>query len=187
MGIISAAARWYIPDAEGSPVRIGFFLFVAAVNPGSSGGMLLNLRGEVIGILTAIATQGGVNEGVAFAMPINTVLRVAEQLVQTGTAVKPYFGCKFDQNVSAEDRKKLGIDRLVGAKINSVAPGTPVEQAGLKVGDIVLMFGNIEVEDGFHIVHLIALSEIGKPVVLRVNRNGTMLDVKVTPAAQSSR
>jgi S1-C subfamily serine protease len=187
MGIISAVGRRKVPGAAGAIPRIDFFQTDAAVNPGSSGGMLLNLRGEVIGILTAIATQGGKNEGVAFVMPSNAVLRVAEQLVQTGTVLKPHIGCNFEPAISSEERRKLDMDRLIGAKIRGIASETPADRAGLKAGDVVLMFGSTEVEDDLHITHLIAQSEIDKPVVLRVNRNKEILNMTVIPAAQLSR
>ncbi|MDR0327499.1 MAG: trypsin-like peptidase domain-containing protein [Planctomycetaceae bacterium] len=186
MGIISALERRRVPGTTGAIPRVGFFQTDAAVNPGSSGGMLINLRGEVIGILTAIATQGGKNEGVAFVMPINPVLRIAEQLVKNGTAIKPYMGFA-PEAMTSEDRRRLSLDRLVGARVKNVAPDTPAEQAGLKPGDVVLTFDNTEVEDDSHVLYLVAQSEIDKPIVLRINRNGEMLDVTVTPAAQLSR
>ena len=187
MGIISAVGRRNVPGASGSAPRTGFFQTDAAVNPGSSGGMLLNLRGEVIGILTAIATQGGRNEGVAFAMPINAVLRIAEQLVESGMVVKPYIGFGFESSISSEERQKLGIDRVIGAKIRTVEPDSPADQAGLQMGDVVLTFADTEVEDGLHVIHLVAQSEIDKPAALRVNRNGEILHLTVTPTAQLSR
>ena len=192
MGIISAVGRREVPGAGNSAPLIDFFQTDAAINPGSSGGMLLNLRGEVIGVVTAIATQGGGNEGVAFVMPTNTVLRIAEQLVRKGTVIKPQIGCSFERafsqiTSSSEERRKLGIDRLVGAKIQTVYPNTPAEKAGLKTGDVVLKFGNIEVEDHMHVPHLVAQSEIDKPVILQINRNGELLNMTVTPQAQLSR
>jgi serine protease Do len=187
MGIISAVGRRRVPGAAtGSTPRIDFFQTDAAVNPGSSGGMLINLRGEVIGVLTAIATLGGRNEGVAFVMPSNAVLRIAEQLVQTGTVVKPYIGFA-PEAMTSEDRRRLAIDRVVGAKIKNIASDTPAERAGLEIGDVVLSFNGIEVEDDLHVVHLVAQSDIGKPVVLRINRNGELLNITVTPGEQLSR
>jgi len=187
MGIISAVGRREVPGASGSVPRISFFQTDAAVNPGSSGGMLLNVRGEVIGLVTAIATQGGSNEGVAFVMPINAVLRIAEQLAETGTAVKPYIGFAFESAISPETRRRLGISRIMGAQIRSVEADSPAEQAGLKAGDVLMMFGNTEVEDGLHVIHLVAQSEIDQPTVMQVNRNGERLHVTVTPTAQLSR
>ena len=186
MGIISAVGRRNVPGTGGSAPRVAFFQTDAAVNPGSSGGMLLNLRGEVIGVVTAIATLGGRNEGVAFVMPINIVLRVAEQLVGTGTVLKPHIGFGFERFFSNEERRQLGIDRVIGAKIATVVSDSPAEQAGLKVGDVVLMYGNTEVEDNVHAIHLVAQSEIDKPVVLQINRSGEMLNITVTPIMQLS-
>ena len=187
MGVISAVGRRRVPGAVGSAPRTDFFQTDAAVNPGSSGGMLLNLRGETIGILTAIATQGGGHEGIAFVMPINFVLRIAEQLVRTGTVVKPHIGFGFETTISSEERRKLGIDRFIGAKIGSIEPDTPAEKSGLKVGDVVMQFGNIEVEDGLHVTHLVAQSIIDKPVVLRINRDGKLFNITVTPIMRVSR
>ena len=187
MGVISAVGRRRVPGATGSVPCTGFFQTDAAVNPGSSGGMLLNLRGETIGILTAIATQGGGHEGVAFAMPINTVLRIAEQLVQTGMAVKPHIGCGFEAAISSEERRKLGIVRFVGTKIGRIDPDTPAEKAGLKVGDVVMKCKDIEVEDALHVIQLVAQSEIDKPMVLQINRNGEILNITVTPTKQLCR
>ena len=187
MGIISAVGRRNVPGASGMTPRISFFQTDAAVNPGSSGGMLLNLRGEVLGILTAIATQGGGSEGVAFVMPIKTVLRIAEQLVQTGTVVKPHIGFGTNPVFTHEERRRWGIDRLVGAKIGTIVPDTPAERAGLQIGDVILAFDGIEVEDHMHVIHLVAQSEIDKPVVLRIMRDGETLNVTVTPTAHLSR
>jgi serine protease Do len=192
MGMISAVGRRRVPNAGNSAPLIDFFQTDAAINPGSSGGALLNLRGEVIGIVTAIATQGGGNEGIAFVMPINAVLRIAEQLVQNGRVTKPYIGCNFDPDFSQlassfDERQQLGIERFIGAKILTVAPNTPAEQVGLKSGDVILTFGNTEVEDDFHMINLVAQSEIGKPVPLKINRNGDELKMTVTPQAHLSR
>ena len=187
MGIISAVGRRDVPGAGNVAPRVDFFQTDAAVNPGSSGGMLINLRGEVIGILTAIATEGGGNDGVAFVMPINVALRIAEQLVQKEVVVRPYIGCRFDPAFSLEERRRLGIDRFIGAKINTVDPDTPAAQAGLRAGDVILTFNHTEVEDGLHIIHLVAQSEIAKPVVLRVIRDGEMLSITITPTEQLSR
>ncbi|MDR2706615.1 MAG: trypsin-like peptidase domain-containing protein [Planctomycetaceae bacterium] len=187
MGIIGAVNRRNIPATNGTTPRIGFFQTDAAINPGSSGGPLLNLRGEVIGLVTAIATQGGGDDGVAFALPIKSVLRIAEQLVRNGTVVKPHIGLGFDPEFSAEKRKTLGIDRQIGARINRVVPDTPASQTGLRIGDVILSFDGIEIEDDTHIVHLVALAEIDKPVKITINRDGNTLELSITPSVQISR
>ncbi|MDR2439521.1 MAG: trypsin-like peptidase domain-containing protein [Planctomycetaceae bacterium] len=187
MGIIGAVNRRNIPATNGITPKIGFFQTDAAINPGSSGGPLLNLRGEIIGLVTAIATQGGGDDGVAFVLPIKLILRIAEQLVRNGTAVKPHIGLGFDPEFNAEKRKKLGIDRQIGARINRVVPETPSAQIGLRVGDVILSFNGTEVEDDTHIVHLVALTEINKPVKITINREGNNMDLSITPSVQISR
>jgi serine protease Do len=187
MGIIGAVNRRNIPATNSITPRIGFFQTDAAINPGSSGGPLLNLRGEVIGLVTAIATQGGGDDGVAFVLPIKSVLRIAKQLVQNGTVVKPHIGLGFDPEFGIEKRKKLGIDRQIGARINRVVPDTPSAQIGLRIGDVILSFDGIEVEDDTHLVHLVASSEIDKPVKITINREGNNIDLSITPSVQISR
>jgi serine protease Do len=187
MGIIGAVNRRNIPATSGTTPRIGFFQTDAAINPGSSGGPLLNLRGEVIGIVTAIATQGGGDDGVAFALPIKSVLRIAEQLVQNGTVVRPHIGLGFDPEFNHEKRNALGIDRQIGARINRVVPEAPAAQTGLRIGDVILSFDGIEVEDDTHIVHLVALTEIDKPIKITINRERNTMNLSITPSAQISR
>ncbi|MDR2706993.1 MAG: trypsin-like peptidase domain-containing protein [Planctomycetaceae bacterium] len=187
MGIIGAVNRRNIPATNGTTPRVGFFQTDAAINPGSSGGPLLNLRGEVIGLVTAIATQGGGDDGVAFVLPIKSVLRIAEQLVQKGSVVKPHLGLGFDHEFNAEKRNSLGIDRQIGARINRVIPETPAVQTGLRIGDVILSFDGIEVEDDTHLVHLVALAEIDKPVKITINRNGNTMNLSITPSVQISR
>jgi serine protease Do len=187
MGIIGAVNRRNIPATNGTTPRIGFFQTDAAINPGSSGGPLLNLRGEIIGLVTAIATQGGGDDGVAFVLPIKSVLRIAEQLVQNGTVVKPYVGLGFDPDFNAEKRKQLGIARQIGARINRVVSDAPSAQTGLRIGDVILSFDGIEVEDDTHIVHLVAVAEIDKPIKITINRDGNNIDLSITPSVQISR
>jgi serine protease Do len=187
LGIISATNRREIPGTGAATPLVPFFQVDAAVNPGSSGGPLLNLKGEVFGLQTAIATQGGGNEGVAFVTPIKTVKRVAEQLVKTGGVVKAFVGVGFDATFSLDDRRDLGIDKLIGAKIKSIDPNGPASRANLKNGDVILTFNNIEVEDDRHFVLLVSESEIGKPISLAINRNGQTSEKTITPVEQISR
>jgi serine protease Do len=189
MGIISAVNRRSIPGSSGQAPNVGFFQIDAAVNPGSSGGPMLNLRGEVLGLVTAIATQGGGHDGIAFVLPAKFVLRVAEQLVRNGSVVKPLIGVGFEPEAefSPVKHQKIGLDRLIGAKIRQVQPDSPASAAGLRVGDVILSFDAVEVEDDTHIVNLVAQSEIDKPVKLSVLREGQMIELTITPTAQISR
>src|SRR5207253_4924075 len=115
-GIISARERGSV--SLGNTIRIKDFLQTdAAINPGSSGGPLLNLDGEVIGINTAIASQSGGNSGVAFAIPINLVKRVVRQLQERGSVARGYLGLQLTSSFEPADAQALGLDRLRGAKV----------------------------------------------------------------------
>ena len=188
MGIISAKNRRNIPAAAGEAPRVGFLQLDAAVNPGSSGGPVLNLRGEVVGLITAIATQGGGHEGVAFAIPSKIVLRIASQMVRDESVVlKPHVGLGFDREFPMSDRRQLGIDRFIGARINRVVADSPADQGGLKVGDVILSFDGVEVEDDLHLVILVAEAEVDRPHRVTVNRSGQSFELTVTPTSQISR
>ncbi len=187
MGIVSATNRRRVPASVGPTPRVGFYQIDASVNPGSSGGPMLNLRGEVVGIVTAIATQGGGSEGVAFAMPTKIVLKIVRQLVKSGTVMRPYIGLGFDAAFGVEERKKLGVTRMVGARINSVQPDSPTAKAGLQKDDIILFVNRTEIEDDMHCVDVVAQSEIGETLTFTVLRDGAKISVPVTVSEQISR
>src|SRR5437764_20467 len=168
-GIISARERGSV--SLGSTIRIKDFLQTdAAINPGSSGGPLVNLDGEVIGINTAIASQSGANSGVAFAVPINLVRRVARQLQERGTVARGYLGLQLAQSFEPTDAVKLGLDRAKGARVDAVYPGTPAEQAGLHVNDVVLQVDGVAVRNDNHLINLISMLPAGQRVRLQVWR-----------------
>jgi len=168
-GIISARERGSV--SLGNTIRIKDFLQTdAAINPGSSGGPLLSLDGEVIGINTAIASQSGSASGVAFAIPINLVKRVAVQLQERGSVVRGYLGLVLAQSFEPADAMKLGLDRARGAKIESVYPGTPAEQAGLRVNDVVLAIDGSPIRNDNHLINTISMLPVGQRVKLNVWR-----------------
>ena len=187
MGIVSATHRRRIPASVGQTPRVGFYQIDTAVNPGSSGGPMLNLRGEVVGVVTAIATQGGGNEGVAFAIPSKTVLKVVRQLVKDGVVMRPYVGLGFDASFGPEERKKAGLDRIVGARVNQVLPNAPASQAGLQTNDVILAVDGIEIEDDVHIVEHIAQSDVDSTISLQILRNGQTLTIPIKLGSQISR
>ncbi|MCL2743441.1 MAG: trypsin-like peptidase domain-containing protein [Planctomycetaceae bacterium] len=186
-GIISAVQRREIPSAPDQAVLAGFFQIDAAVNPGNSGGPVFNLRGETIGIVTAIATQSGGSEGVAFVTPINTMMRIAEQLVQNNGAVRPFIGVGLEPNFTVAEHQRLGLNRLVGAKIARVQPDSPAAQAGLQPEDVILHLGDIEIEDDLHFISAAAQLEIGKIIEMTILRNGKSFVVPITPSSQVSK
>lgn len=183
-GIISAVGRRKIPDANARTPICGFFQTDASVNPGSSGGPLLNLRGEAIGMITAIATQGGGHEGVAFALPIKNVVRIASQLVRNQVVQRPYVGLGL---LPIDRTEPDSFTRNMGTRINRVLPNSPAAQAGLQVDDIVLFFQEIEIEDDLHLIELVSESNIGQPITWTIMRSGNIMEITITPTAQISR
>jgi serine protease Do len=169
-GIISARERGQV--SLGSTIRIKDFLQTdAAINPGSSGGPLVNLSGEVIGINTAIASHSGSNSGVAFSIPINLVKRVAGQLLEKGNVSRGYLGMQLSQSFEPADAVKLGLDRVQGAWVEIVYPGTPAALAGLRANDVVLQIDNRVVRNENHLINSISALPSGQRVRLQVWRD----------------
>jgi len=185
-GIISAVGRRNIPKGD-YPVPLHDMLQTdAAINPGNSGGPLINMRGEVIGIISAIASSSGANEGVGFAIPINDAMRVAENLIRYGEMQRPYLGIELSRNLTDGDREAIGKAKQVGVKITAVTPDSPAAVAGLHVGDIILKYNDIEIEDDTHLVRVVARDNIGAQPKLSVLRYRDSLTITPVLAAQKS-
>lgn len=169
-GILSARERGEI--SLGSTIRIKNFLQTdAAINPGSSGGPLLNLDGEVIGINTAIASNSGASSGVAFSIPINLVKRVAGQLLERGSVARGYLGMQLAPTFEATDALRLGLERAQGARIEAVYPDTPAAAAGLRVNDVVLQVDETVIRSETHLINVITGTPAGQKVRLKVWRD----------------
>ena len=178
-GIISARERGQI--SLGSTIRIKDFLQTdAAINPGSSGGPLVDLDGEVVGINTAIASNNGNNSGVAFSIPINLVKRVVGQLLQQGTVQRGYLGMQLAQTFEANDALKVGLDRLQGALVERVYPDTPAAAAGLQPNDVILQVENVAVRNDTHLINVISGLGAGQRVRMQVWRNRAMVTLEAT-------
>lgn len=143
----------------------------AAINPGSSGGALVNLRGEVIGINTAILSPRGGNIGIAFAIPINTAASVVDQIVEFGRVKRGVLGIHF-QELTQEMAEVFGLEHIQGVLINQVLPESAAEQAGLMEGDILLSVNGVKVVDGSQLRTTIALIRVGERVDVEYIRNG---------------
>jgi S1-C subfamily serine protease len=168
-GIISARERGQV--SLGSTIRIKDFLQTdAAINPGSSGGPLVNLEGKVIGVNTAIASHSGSNSGVAFSIPVNLVKRVMRQLLEKGSVSRGYLGMQLAQSFEPADALKLGLDRVQGAWVEAVYQDTPAARAGLKVNDVVLKADNLAIRNENHLINLISSLPPGQKVRLQVWR-----------------
>jgi serine protease Do len=183
-GIISAKGRRGLNLGSGKTgVRLQDFLQTdAAINPGNSGGPLINLRGEVIAINTAIASNSGGSEGIGFAIPINMFMSVARQLIERGKVSRAFLGVTLDRQFTAEKAAEAGLSRLVGALVIAVTPGSPAEKAKLKKGDVILQVGESPVQDDNHLVNLISRMEIGKEISLVIFRDGQQVRVRVAVA-----
>jgi serine protease Do len=176
-GIISARERGQV--SLGSTIRIKDFLQTdAAINPGSSGGPLVDMKAEVIGLNTAIASHSGSNSGVGFSIPINMVKRVAEQLLEKGVVSRGYLGMQMASSFEATDAMKLGLDRLQGAWLEHVYAGTPAATAGLKPGDVVLHVDNVAIRDENHLINLISGLPPGQRVRLQVWRDRNVIPLE---------
>ncbi len=171
VGVISATGRADV----GIATYENFIQTDASINPGNSGGPLVNLRGEVVGINTAIVAAG---QGIGFAIPVNMVKRVVAQLVDRGKVIRGWLGVAV-QPLSPELAQSLGAKGTVGAVVSSVYPKSPAADAGLQQGDLIVSFDRLPVEDYHHLQRLVADSEVGKRVALEVLRKRRPLEVTV--------
>jgi serine protease Do len=173
-GIISATGR----DVAGAQQFQRFIQTDAAINPGNSGGPLLNIRGEVIGINTAIATQNGGYQGIGFALPMNTAVRVYNQVIKYGRVTRGSIGVSFPKNENPDVLKALGAKS--GVLVESVEPGGPAEKAGIKAEDIIVAMNGKPIKDGDDLVGRVSDTPIGSELTVTVDRSGQKLDKKVT-------
>lgn len=151
----------------------------ASINPGNSGGPLINLRGEVVGINTAIFSQSGGNIGIGFAIPINLVKNLLPQLEGTGKVTRGWLGVSI-QGVTPELAESMGLDKPKGALVSSVVKNSPAERAGVAVGDIILEYDGKEIKTANDLPFLVASTPVGKSVSLKVFRNKKETTFNVT-------
>jgi len=171
LGIVSAKGRRDLELGEGAVRFQDFIQTDAAINPGNSGGPLVNLRGEVVGLNTAIASNSGGSEGIGFAIPISMVTFVARQLVETGTVTRAYLGVSLDKTFSMRTANRLGMVRPVGTRVEGVTRGAPAEEAGIRPDDVILEFDGRPVEDDDHLMSIVSMAPIEREVDIVIFRD----------------
>ena len=164
-GIVSAKGRHI-----GQGPYDNFIQTDASINPGNSGGPLINLRGEVIGINTAIFSRTGGNIGIGFAIPINLVKELLPQLRGKGKVTRGYLGVLI-QKVTPEIAESLGMEKASGALVANVSKDGPADKAGVKVGDVIVEFDGKEVKDSGELPILVARTAVDKKARLKVLRD----------------
>ena len=174
-GIVSAMGRQGL-NIEGYE---DFIQTDAAINPGNSGGALVNLKGELIGINTAIIGPSGGNVGIGFAVPTSMAKGIMNQLVASGSVSRGRIGVQI-QNMSPELAKNLGIDQARGALVGGVEKGTPADTAGLKAGDVITSINGGPIDGASELRNRVGLSPVGTTLELTVLRAGDAKKVKVT-------
>jgi serine protease Do len=176
-GIVSALARQINIDGFVNE----YLQTDAAVNPGNSGGPLINMRGEVIGVTSAKYTTAGYDdygqkissEGIGFALPIDNVMEVADLLIKNGSTVRPGIGVTITTAKESEDSEETFVT------VYAVTEGGPADQAGLKAGDVILAIDGVTTDqDGY--VDIIRSKNVGDTITITVRRNNKKLDVVVT-------
>ncbi|MEO0212952.1 MAG: Do family serine endopeptidase [candidate division WOR-3 bacterium] len=177
VGIISSVHRKNIALPEG-PDYQDFLQTDAAINPGNSGGPLLNIKGEVIGVNTAIATPTGAFAGIGFAVPINLAKNVAEQLITKGKIERGYLGVRI-QDLTPELAQAMGLKETGGAVVNQVVKGEAADKAGIKEGDVIVEVDGRKVKDANDLRLYIGSLPPGKEVELKIYRDKKYITIKV--------
>ncbi len=165
-GIVSAKGR-----VIGSGPYDDFIQTDASINPGNSGGPLLNMKGEVVGINTAIFSRSGGNVGIGFAIPINLARGIIDQLKTSGTVTRGWLGVSI-QDLSAELAEYYGVKDGKGALVGDVFQGDPADKAGIKPKDVIVEVDGDKIEDSRHLSQKIAGIPVGGKITLKVVRDG---------------
>ena len=171
-GIISAKGRRGV-ESDGE-----FFQTDAAINPGNSGGALVNVRGELVGINTAIFSQSGGSQGIGFAIPSATVRRILDSVLKNGRVIRGYLGVTLEA-LSPAVAQSLGVKEERGAIVTDVSPGSPADSAGLKQKDVIVKFNDRPVRDIPDLRNRVAESDIDARIPLEIVRGGKSLPLTV--------
>jgi serine protease Do len=177
-GIISAKDRRAMNDSQ-----VEFFQTDAAINPGNSGGPLVNIRGEVIGINSAIYSESGGNQGIGFAIPSNVVKSAMGSIISKGRVIRGYLGVGI-QAVTKDIAEQFKLDSVRGALVTDVTPGSPAEKAGIIRGDVIRKVNDYDVKDTVSLVNRIAEADVGSSLKIDLVRDGQSKSVTALVAEQ---
>ncbi len=175
MGIVSAMGRANVGIADYED----FIQTDAAINPGNSGGALVNVRGEVVGINTAIYTTSGGYQGIGFAIPSNMVKSIMESLIKKGKVVRGWLGVSM-QKVTPELAKQFDLKDETGALVGDVVEDGPAEKAGLQRGDIILEYAGKKIEELYILRNMVANTLPGEQHTIKIIRDGKTITMSVT-------
>ena len=178
-GIVSAKGR-----VIGSGPYDDFIQTDASINPGNSGGPLINMKGEVIGINTAIVSRSGGNVGIGFAIPINLARGIIKQLKASGTVTRGWLGVSI-QNLTPDLAEYYGVKDGKGALIGEVFEGDPADKAGIKPKDVVIEVDGDKIEDSRDLSQKIAEIRVGDKITIKVVRGGKELTFRVDIAKRT--
>jgi serine protease Do len=177
MGIISAVGRANVGIADYED----FIQTDAAINPGNSGGALINARGELIGINTAILSRTGGYQGIGFAVPSSMAKQVMDSLIKYKKVVRGWLGVSI-QEVTSDLAEEFGVKDLKGALVSGVMKGSPAEKAGIKQGDVILQYNGKVVEDTGHLRNMVSQTAIGTTVKVKLFRDKKEIETSVVIA-----
>jgi serine protease Do len=183
-GIISARSRHMDDEVLADVKNQDFLQTDAAINPGNSGGPLVNMKGEVIGINNSIASNSGGYEGVGFSIPSNIARWIMNDLIKKGRVSRGALGIDLRPKFQAEDAVRLGLDRPQGAWVGQVYPASPASVAGLRDGDVILRFQDVDVTDLNHLINLVSMTPIGQTADLIIWREKRRYTLRVTVGDQ---
>jgi serine protease DegQ len=183
MGIVSAVGR----EIGGAANPFASFIQTdAAINPGNSGGALVDANGNLVGINTLIFSRSGGYQGIGFAIPVNLAKKVMEQIIETGTVTRGWFGVELVP-ITPDLAQSIGLRGTEGAIVGAIERGSPADKGGMKLGDVVVAVNGTIVTDTATAQNAIAAAPVGKTVPVRVLRHGQELRLEIAVGKRKPR
>jgi S1-C subfamily serine protease len=187
-GVLSDVHRSLPPsaaDASGTASLVDVIQTDAAINPGNSGGALVDRQGRLVGINSAIFSSSGSNDGIGFAIPVNTAIKVADELIANGKVRHPFLGI-IGQSITDSTAKQKKLPVSEGALVISVVKGSGAEQAGLKPNDVIVQLDSTRIRSMEDLIGAVREAGVGTTVTLKLYRNGKTTAVQMTVGVKPS-